>query len=140
MLMEDLLPGGLRFDEIPKEHQDNLVELLAALNDFEKETQTSFVSNSGYRTIAHHEAIYAAKNEKRLEAGLAPLRVPMGSAHLKGLADDLKDLDKFLQYWILDHLEYCEEKGLYFEAFEFTPGWVHVQKVAPASGHRFFIP
>jgi len=43
---------------------------------------------SGWRSLAHHKAIYAEINAKRAKLKQAPLPVPLKSWHLSGLAVD----------------------------------------------------
>lgn len=62
------------------------------------------------------------------------------SKHLTGHAVDIADPDQKLQTWCYDNVERLEDLGLWCEAFQFTPNWVHFQDLAPRSGHRFFIP
>lgn len=143
MKMQDVLPKGVVLETLPEEHQENLEELLIKISAMEDSFGRPFACSSGYRTLEHHEEIYRIKNEKRIEAGLKPVPIPMGSRHLEGLAVDVLDPKRVLQHWILDHLEYAEDHGLYFEAFDacqFPTPWVHIQIVPPRSGKRFFEP
>lgn len=57
------------------------------------------------------------------------------SAHLYGLAADIRDVDGSLKAWIEPQLETL---GLWMEHPHYTPTWLHVQ-VRPAQ-HRVFIP
>lgn len=64
----------------------------------------------------------------------------------KGAAVDLFDPQDRLDAW-LDGFEApgggnskLEKHGLYREHPSKTPGWCHLQDVAPASGHRTFMP
>ena len=45
---------------------------------------------SGGRSWAHHLAIYSQLNAQRAKKGLAPLKIPTGSWHLKFLAVDIR--------------------------------------------------
>lgn len=85
---------------------------------------------SGLRTREDQIRIYSAK-------GQTP---KMGSLHLIGGAADVSDPDGELKKWILDHLEVAEELKLYFEDFDSTPNWIHLQIYPPSSGSRFFKP
>jgi hypothetical protein len=62
------------------------------------------------------------------------------SKHMQGLACDLHDADGRIDLWCLDHPEVLERIGLWQESPASTPGWCHLQTVAPASGHRVFTP
>jgi hypothetical protein len=88
------------------------------------------IVTSGYRTEADQKRIYSEK-------GQAP---KMGSLHLMGGAADISDPKGELKEWLLEHLEALERLDLYCEAFDATPGWVHLQVIPPASGKRFFLP
>jgi hypothetical protein len=79
---------------------------------------------SGYRP----ESINAAT------PGAAP-----HSKHITCEAIDLSDLDRALTTWCLSNLSVLEKLGLYMEAPECTPSWLHVQIVAPRSLKRIFL-
>ncbi len=140
MQIQDLLPKGVALETLPEAHQANLARLAAAITALEAALGFPVTCDSGYRTAESNAAIYAEKNKERLAAGNPPIPVAIHSAHLSGLAADLADVDEKLKHWILDHLEYSEDHGLYYEAFDYTKNWVHVQLRVPGSGNRFFIP
>jgi len=62
------------------------------------------------------------------------------SKHLTCEAIDLADDDESLDRWCLAHLSVLAEIGLWLEHPNATPGWCHVQIVAPRSGRRVFMP
>jgi len=62
------------------------------------------------------------------------------SKHLTCEAIDLADDDESLDQWCLAHLPVLAEIGLWLEHPDATPGWCHVQIVAPRSGRRVFMP
>lgn len=62
------------------------------------------------------------------------------SKHLIGAAVDIQDLDGSLAKWTHDNEQLMVEIGLWMEATESTPGWVHYQIFPVPSGNRFFIP
>ena len=62
------------------------------------------------------------------------------SHHMTGQAIDLHDPHGDLDSWCLAHPDSLAAVGLWQESPESTPGWCHLQSVAPASGHRVFIP
>jgi hypothetical protein len=62
------------------------------------------------------------------------------SNHLIGAAADILDEDGSLKKWVGDNLPLMEHIGLWFEAFESTPTWCHMQIFPPKSGKRIFIP
>ena len=95
--------------------------------------------NAGFRTREMHFTLYqeiAKKNGKSFD----PSKIPMQSLHLFGGAVDIYDPNKQLQKWILANEQIVERMDLFFESFEYTPTWVHLQWLAPASHRRFFIP
>ncbi len=122
---------------IKPEHQDNVKSLIEKVNlflaDYEKRVRVS----SGYRSMAKHLAIYAAK-------GITDeSKIPMKSNHLVGLAVDLVPLDEPIEKfheWIIANKEKAVELGIWFEHFSATATWAHMQIVAPKSGNRFFMP
>jgi len=125
------------FVRVPFEHQDNLIMLKDKLNQFRSAYGKPLLVTSGYRSLEKHLAIYAAKGITDQS------KIPMKSNHLYGLAADLVPIEddiKHLHNWVLDNVKLCEELGLYFERFDYSPTWLHVQCVAPKSGNRFFIP
>jgi len=62
------------------------------------------------------------------------------SRHLTCEAIDLDDPLDRLDAWCMDHLAVLVEIGLWLEHPAATPGWCHVQIVAPRSGARVFEP
>lgn len=62
------------------------------------------------------------------------------SKHLTCQAIDLADTDDLLDAWCLENLHVLEKIGLWLEHPSATPGWCHVQIVAPRSGRRVFEP
>ena len=131
--MKELLKGA-EFDLLPEEHQQNLLELLVLLNKFRNLYGKPMFVTSPYRTMEDHLRIYRQK-------GIADTsKIPMKSKHLSGQACDFADPDGELKAFIMNHLSEIEQYGIWFEDFAHTPGWVHMQSVAPKSGKRFFIP
>jgi len=63
------------------------------------------------------------------------------SRHLTGEAVDLRDSGtRDLARWCLKNIEALEEIGLYMEDPQWTPSWVHLQIVPPASRRRVYVP
>lgn len=62
------------------------------------------------------------------------------SKHLVCAAVDLEDVDGKLKTWCMANLDTLESIGLWMEDPKSTLTWVHVQCIAPRSGHRVFIP
>jgi uncharacterized protein YcbK (DUF882 family) len=120
-----------------KEHLENLEELLVKLNHLRAAYGKPLRVTSGYRSLQKHLAIYAAKGITDQS------KIPMQSRHLYGFAADLVPIEddiKHLHDWVNQNVKLMEEIGLYMEAFEYTPQWLHCQSVPPKSGKRFFKP
>lgn len=62
------------------------------------------------------------------------------SNHKTGQAVDVCDTKRLLAQWCVDHQEDLDRHGLYCEDFRWSPVWVHLQSVAPASKKRIYIP
>ena len=92
--------------------------LLAKFGEFRK-------CNSGFRTL---------EDQQRINPGA------IHSKHLLGAAIDLEDADGKLKQFIINNPDILVELDLYQEAPESTKTWVHIQCIAPKSGHHVFIP
>lgn len=103
----------------------NLQTLLYRINRVRAEYGIAMTVNSGLRSEADQQRINPS----------APK-----SKHLTGQAVDIADPDGKLKEWVKDHLPFMAQIGLWMEAFESTPTWLHAQIVAPKSGNRIFIP
>jgi hypothetical protein len=133
--------------QLTGEVYNNLQSLAPLINEVEEGWialgGASFVISTGYRTREDHERIYAEINAGRAKQGLKPLRIPYGSQHLKGNAVDISDPGQKLAKYLLANLKLLEGLGLYMEEPSRTSHpapWVHLQRVAPASGNRVFLP
>lgn len=62
------------------------------------------------------------------------------SKHIMGQAADILDEDKSLKTWVNENLALMAQIGLWFEAFDSTPNWCHMQIVPPHSDKRVFQP
>ncbi len=62
------------------------------------------------------------------------------SKHLLGAAADVEDASGVVKQWVTDNMDKLVGAGLYCESFLATPTWCHFQCIAPASGHRIFLP
>lgn len=126
------------------QHVIHLKNLLLKLNPIEaiyiEEFREPWKVTSGYRTAADQVRIYNEINAKRKLAKKRPLATPMRSQHMSGNAIDVYDPKGQVKHFIAEHLHLFEDSQIYFEAFQSTPNWVHMQSVAPASGNRFFAP
>ena len=112
---------------------------------------------SYFRSKERQLRIYREKAEKHefpFEDGIfKESKVPMGSAHMSGLACDFADANKKLANWVLDNIDWCKDNGYYFENFgtdidtyerdkkyDKTPQWIHIQILPPKSGRTIFNP
>lgn len=131
--LKELLKGK-DFSSLPQEHQANMMELLLRINKVRTAYGKPMTVTSCYRSMQEHLAIYKRK-------GITdPKQIPMKSKHLYGQAVDISDPNKQLQVWCRNNVQILEQAGLWMEAFEYTPNWVHFQIVPPGSGNRFFRP
>lgn len=118
-------------------HLANLASLLAKVNLLRAAYGKPLRVTSGYRSVEDHLRIYREK-------GITDLtKIPMKSKHLIGFAVDLVPIEddvKHLHDWVMSNKAQCKDWGLYFEAFAYTPTWVHIQIIPPMSGTPFFKP
>lgn len=134
MLSMDELLQGKDLASLPEGHQENLAVLLDRINKIRSAYGIPMTVTSGYRSMADHLRIYAAK-------GITdPAKIPMKSKHLYGQAVDIADSDGALKKWVLANLKLLEDIGLWCEDFSTTTTWVHFQIVPPGSGKRIFMP
>lgn len=120
-------------EKVPPEHEANLEVLLFVLNRIEADFGLIKVT-SGYRSMAHHLAIYAAKGITDQS------KIPMKSHHLFGEAADIVPIGRPVND-LHDFIKANADKYVaWYEALESTPTWLHVQIVPPKSGKRFFKP
>ena len=133
IIMKELNPSNAPVSE---EVQKNMDDLLVKLNKFRTAYALPMKVTSGLRTMEDHLRIYKNINDKRKDQGLDPVKIPMGSAHLNGLACDFADPQGTLYQWAFNNQKLMEEIGLWAE--EGTVGWLHLQS-RPAK-NRFFKP
>ena len=118
--MKEILKD-VEIETLPKEHQDNLIKLLDMLNKLRTAYAKPLRITSGYRSIETHLRIYRDK-------GITDkAKIPMKSKHLFGLACDFADPDGKLKAWVGANMPLMESIGLWFEDFNATFGWLHVQ-------------
>ncbi len=128
------LLGGAKLEEQSEEVRANLAVLLHRVNKVRAAYAKPMTVTSGLRTWAQHLQIY----KKKLGDAYAESKVPKASKHLIGAAVDISDPKRLLQKWCIDNVKTLEDAGLWCEAFEDTPTWVHFQCQPPKSGKRFF--
>lgn len=126
---DEVLKGRDRDYPLDAELEQNLNQLLDAVNKLRKEYGKPFVITSGYRPGHYNKSARGAKK----------------SAHMSCQAVDIRDSDGEIAKWCLNNLKLLEEAGLYMESPLHThepPGarWLHLQTRRPASGNRVFIP
>lgn len=132
--MNELLTYGTRLEDQPVQTQANLHILLERINAIRFAYGKPMTVTSGLRDMVNHLRIYAAK-------GITdPKKIPMKSKHLTGEAVDIADGSGDLKRWVRAHVGLLEQVGLWCEAFEACPTWIHMQICPPASGKRFFTP
>ncbi len=107
------------------DQDENLAKLLKAMNVIRSAYGKPMTVTSGLRNL-----------EDQLRINPSAPR----SKHLLGAACDIADANGDLKRWLIKHLDLLKEQGLYLEAFESCPSWVHFQCIPPASGNRIFIP
>lgn len=123
-----------KFEDLEKDLQNNLIDLLDKINKIRFLYGKPMVVTSGLRTKSDQIRIYNQKGITDLN------KIPMGSRHLYGQAIDIFDPNRELQQWCLNNTDKLEEIGLWCEDFSHTPNWSHFQTVPPKSGKRFFKP
>ncbi len=111
------------------EIDENLSILLDRLNAVRAAFGQPMSVTSGLRDMAKQEQLV---NLGRSNA--------VHSKHLYGQAADIYDPEQKLQAWCMKNIWRLEEIGLWCEAFQATPNWVHFQTIPPSSGTRFFVP
>jgi len=119
----------------------NIEDMCIILNELERHAEREITLTNGFRSEAHHRAIYKAK-------GIS--NPPMGSAHLRGLAADISDPDGFWCDWFFKSREtgeltkqgeeFLKDNGCHLEHPHWTPNWIHIQGCPPRSGKLVFIP
>lgn len=122
------------FSSLPKDHQDNIMNLLERINKVRSAYAKPMTVTSGYRSMEDHLRIYKQKGITDQK------RIPMQSRHLYGMAADISDPKQELQKWCLANVKLLEDVGLWCEDFSATKNWVHFQITPPKSGKRFFMP
>lgn len=125
------------FHNLPLDHKLNLTHLHYCLNILRAVYGKPIYINSGYRTKEDQIRIYTSRNPLTMGLGLP---IPMESLHLCGAAADLHDPDGMLKKWIFQQKDLYERLDLYFEDFDHTPTWLHVQIYPPKSLKRYFLP
>ena len=135
--LKELL-NGVNFNLLPKDHKNNILDLLERINKVRQAYAKPMTVTSGYRTMADHLRIYKELAVKR-KVVYDESKVPMGSLHLKGAAVDISDPDGKLFDWVEQNVKLMEQIGLWMETKD-DQKRVHFQVFPPKSGNRFFKP
>lgn len=124
-------------DELTDAIRANVAELLGRVNLLLAWAYRDGVRPALDRTTGTHVASGwrpAAINDATANAAAK-------SKHLTGQGIDLRDNGtRDLARWVLRNLEALEEIGLWAEDPQWTPTWVHLQIVPPASRRRVYVP
>lgn len=125
-------------EDMPKDHQDNLIVLLERINKVRYAWDKPMKVTSGYRSKDDHIRIY---KDLAVQRGVVydEAKVPMGSRHLQAAAVDISDPGGVLYKWVKDNIALIEEIGLWMEEAD-DQARVHFQIFPPKSGNRFFKP
>lgn len=117
---------------------------LKKINVFRDKCGIPMVATSFFRSQERQIEIYkrkAANKQAPFTNGKFDIKkVPLKSRHLFCDACDFKDIDKRLANWVKANLAWCKENGYYFEDFDSTPSWIHIQMTPPKSGKTVFKP
>jgi hypothetical protein len=137
----DELLKDVKEEELSPEQLANFEVHVVKMNKLRAAYGKRLKVTSGVRSMKKHLQIYKNKGITDTK------KIPMKSKHLSAQASDIIPLDESIeefQQWILDNPEIMEEIDLYFEDFNFSPTWIHVQSVPFGSykpgGTRMFKP
>lgn len=123
--VSEYLMDRITLDKLTDEQVRNMNTLIPKVNELLEKSGEYRKVNSGYRSLEDQQRI----NPKSMK-----------SKHLECAAVDLEDKDGALGDFCLHNLDLLVQLGLYLESPESTPGWVHLQCVAPKSGKTIFRP
>lgn len=123
--VDQYLMGRIKPEDLTPEQIANMNTLIPKVNELLERYGKPLTMNSGYRTKEDQLRI----NPK------AP-----NSRHCEAAAIDIGDKDHSFRYWVLMHLDYLIELGLYLEDPSHTASWIHLQCTPPKSGKTIFIP
>ncbi len=114
---EDLLS---RVNELLEEYEYGWPHRILRYNP-----KTDSIVSSGWRPPAINRTVQGAAK---------------GSKHMTCQAIDVFDPDDRLDNFCKNNFTLLRSVGLWLEIPSATPGWCHLQSVAPASGYRMFKP
>ena len=124
--LQDLNPHQL---QTTSEIDENLAVLFGKIQRIQESYGKNLVITSGLRSRSNQEVLIKAGKSTATQ-----------SKHLFGQAADIYDPFGNLQKWIHENEALVEDLDVYFEDFNHTSTWVHIQIVPPISKKRFFIP
>lgn len=113
---------GTDYNKLDTEIQNNLMDLLEALNKFRAEYKRAMNVTSGLRTKQDQIRIYNAK-------GITDeSKIPMNSPHISGEAADFADKDGKLKAFAIecDKNGKLKQWGLWMEDPSVTISWIHL--------------
>lgn len=127
----------------PKEHEENAIILLELVDDYLRECAHLGVYNWPVDpdTGTHISGSKGGSGDGGYR-GVDSKTGTAKSMHRIGNAIDIFDPEQLLAKYTDTPIgrEHLISAGLFIEHPRWTPGWLHVQSVAPRSGHRVFIP
>lgn len=128
-------------DGVTPEVVENLKNLFSKMDLVRELLGKPVMTHITFRTLAYHLGIYERINAKRKAQGLPEVKVPMGSAHLKGKACDFHVVGMTCDEVVEKLKDKLEEFGMRMEDNGLGADWVHLD-ISPvgASGKRFFKP
>lgn len=128
--LAEILMGRVQLKDLPKDQQDNIMDLFERINKVRSAYGKPMKVNDGYR-----------------RAQDAPKNGAAASNHFKGAAIDLDDDDAgTLWKWLMQpkQMQMLKDLGLWLEHGCWTHSaggtWVHFQIFPPKSGHRIYVP
>lgn len=104
--------------------KNNAALLLNVVNQLLSVYGQDLTVRSGWRPVAYNAMVGGSPTSK----------------HVTGNAVDISDNDGAFKAWIASNLDQLVKFDLYMEQPKCTPSWVHLQRVAPGSGSRIFVP
>ncbi|MDW8347625.1 MAG: D-Ala-D-Ala carboxypeptidase family metallohydrolase [Bacteroidia bacterium] len=120
----DILMGRDKTNPITPKMEENLNNLLKAINSLLTHYKKNIKISSGYRPASINNAVGGATN----------------SAHQTCEAVDIVDNNREFAIYCLDNINLLKKLGLYMEDPRWTPTWVHLQIRPTKSGKIVFIP
>lgn len=139
IILADYLMGRdkLHPDDLTDEIRANAELLLGRVN-----LLLAWAYRDGVRpALDAHTGTHVASGWRPKAINDATANAAHGSRHLTGEALDLRDNGtRDLAAWCLKNEADLAEIGLWMERPQWTPTWVHLQIVPPASRRRYYIP